>query len=103
MRVKNHPILTITTQKEVTFTFNNETYSGYEGESIAASLWANEVFQLRTTEKKSTGRSMFCGIGNCYDCRINLADYGMVRACITPVENQMVLSSGDEGVANDEL
>ncbi|MFT9846217.1 (2Fe-2S)-binding protein [Aneurinibacillus sp. REN35] len=94
MRVWHHPVLgSLTEQKEVEILFDGSTYHAFAGESIAAALLANGVRTLRYTESKGEPRGIYCGIGHCYECRVEVNGIRSIRACITPVTDGMVISS----------
>jgi len=98
MRIQHHPIVTISPKKQVTFYFNEQIFTGLDGDTIAAALWANRVTTLRHTEKNNMGRSLFCGIGNCFDCRVYIKNQGMVRACNVPIVEGLEVFSTDRGI-----
>ncbi|MEY9976502.1 (2Fe-2S)-binding protein [Lysinibacillus sp. RC79] len=98
MRIQHHPIVTISHKKQITFYFNEHKYTGLDGDSIATALWANNVTTLRHTEKNNMGRSLFCGIGNCFDCRVYIKNQGMVRACNVPIVEGLEVFSTDRGI-----
>lgn len=94
-RVTDHPVLgKIDQRKEVTFTFDRKTYKGFENESIAAALLANDVRTLRHHEEDNEPRGIYCNIGHCFECRVNVNERSGVRACLTPLKDGMVITSG---------
>ncbi|MBP1931723.1 (2Fe-2S)-binding protein [Ammoniphilus resinae] len=97
MRILSHPILGPMAERQtVSITFNGQTYQAMEGESIAAALLANGVRTLRWTEQEQHPRGLYCGIGHCFECRVTVNGVRSQRACITPVEHHMVITSGGE-------
>lgn len=95
MRIKAHPIVQIQTCGDVSFLFNNQEIVGKDGDTIASALWANNIKTFRYSEKLGECRSMYCGIGNCYECRVHLKNRGMVKACITPIHEGMTVFSDE--------
>lgn len=94
-RVYEHPILgPLPEARAVSFTFNEERIVGREGEVIAAALMANGIRTLRDTERAGAPRGLYCAIGHCYDCRVNVDGVSGVRACLTPVREGMRVESG---------
>ncbi|QQK75725.1 (2Fe-2S)-binding protein [Salicibibacter cibarius] len=93
MRITDHPVLGPLENKEVTIQFNGVDYIGLENESIAATLLANGIRTLRYSEKERKPRGIYCGIGHCYECRVTVNGERSVRACITPVKDQMIVES----------
>lgn len=69
--------------KKVSFTFDGKSFSGDEGQSIAAALISHGVTSLRSTRFNEEPRMIFCGIGSCYDCVVTVNNIANQRACIT--------------------
>jgi sarcosine oxidase subunit alpha len=96
-RIVNHPILgTLKEQSTVTFTFDGKTYSGYENDTIASALLANGIRTLRLHEHSGNERGIYCNIGHCFECRVTVNGIPNIRACITPIEHNMVVESGKQ-------
>lgn len=96
-RISDHPILgKLEEKKQVSFTFNNRVYQGLENESIAAALLANGVRTLRFHEESGSPRGIYCNIGHCYECRVNVDGKQGIRACLTPVTEGMAVESGHQ-------
>ncbi len=57
----------------------------YEGESIAAALFAAGVRITRWTARTCSPRGYFCGMGVCQDCLVTVDGSPNVRACMTTV------------------
>ena len=94
-RIVDHPVLgKLSDRKEITFTFDGQTYTGYEGDTIASALLANGVRTLRVHEESGKPRGIYCNIGHCFECRVNVNDEAGVRACLTEVKDNMVVKSG---------
>lgn len=84
-RALNHPILEFEKGKKVTFTFEGQELTGYEGETIAAALHAAGVRYLHESEKKHRHRGLFCAIGNCSSCLMKVNGVPNVRVCVEPL------------------
>ncbi|WP_163099985.1 (2Fe-2S)-binding protein [Peribacillus alkalitolerans] len=84
MRIQ-HPMLSPRSNKTISFSFNYVRYEGLEGDTVAIALWANGVKALRISEKNNEPRGMYCGIGQCYECRIHQSKQGLVKACTTTI------------------
>lgn len=65
----------------------------YEGESIAAALFASGHRFTRWTERTGEPRGYFCGMGVCQDCLVTVDGLPNVRACITPVRDGVRVES----------
>lgn len=63
----------------------------YAGETVAAALFANGKRILRYTSKRREPRSLYCGIGVCYDCLVTVDGLPNQRACMTQVKPGLVV------------
>ena len=52
----------------VKFSYNSIEYEAYEGENLAAALFACGQRELRLSTQKNTPRGIFCLIGSCQEC-----------------------------------
>ncbi len=91
-RIEHHPVLPEPDEaSEVTFTFNGATFSGREGEPVAAALLAAGVRELRSSPVVGEPRGLYCGIGHCYECRLWLGESEegaeRVRGCQAPLQD----------------
>ncbi|CEA02141.1 hypothetical protein BN1048_01614 [Jeotgalicoccus saudimassiliensis] len=94
-RITEHPVLgKIDKSRYVDFQFDGVTYQAIENESLAAALLANNIRTLRRHEKSGTPRGIYCNIGHCFECRVTVNGKSGVRACLTCVEEGMVVESG---------
>jgi NADH dehydrogenase/NADH:ubiquinone oxidoreductase subunit G len=59
----------------------------HAGETIGAAMLAAGIRTTRHTRHAGAPRGMFCGIGACYDCLVQVDGGGPVRACLTPVHD----------------
>lgn len=95
-RINEHPILgSLQHGKTISFTFNNQTYEGYEHDTVASALLANGIHTIRKHEETGNPRGIYCNIGHCYECRCTINDVPNVRACLTPIKENMNISSGE--------
>jgi predicted molibdopterin-dependent oxidoreductase YjgC len=94
MRILEHPILgTLAVQKEIPFFFDGQILKALPGETIASALWANEYFAFRRTPRYGAPRGVFCAIGKCSDCMVNVDGEPNVKACNTLVREGMHIQS----------
>jgi predicted molibdopterin-dependent oxidoreductase YjgC len=92
MRIPHHPILgDETARKEIRITVDGEAVPAYEGEMIAAALGAVGFKRFRVTSKGHDPRGVFCAIGHCTDCAMEVNGRPNVRVCVTPVAPGMVV------------
>lgn len=94
-RIENHPVLgALRAGPVVRLTFDGRTMEAFEGESLAAALLANGVRTLRVHEERGTPRGLYCNIGHCMECRVEIDGVAGKRACLTPVTDGMAVRSG---------
>ena len=74
----------------VGFRYQGRALTAPRGATIAAALLANGIASWRLTRGNGRPRGLFCGIGHCYDCLVDVGESRAVRACQVPV------SEGDE-------
>ncbi|MGH3321052.1 MAG: (2Fe-2S)-binding protein [Streptosporangiaceae bacterium] len=76
---------------EVTFTFDGRTLRAPRGATVAAALMANGIRSWRVTRTGGRPRGLFCGIGHCFDCLVDVRGDGAgevgVRACRTSLRD----------------
>lgn len=72
--------------------FDGRTIEARHGESLAAALAAAGVMRLRTTAH-GAGRGMFCGMGVCQDCLVEIDGKPNQRACMTKVTGPLAVRS----------
>jgi len=90
MRIKNHPILGLEKErKKISIEVDGEKIEAYEGEPIAAALWAAGIRDFRYTKKRNEPRGYFCGIGLCTDCKMIVNGVPNIRTCVTLVQDGM--------------
>ncbi|MDG1859669.1 MAG: (2Fe-2S)-binding protein [Emcibacteraceae bacterium] len=66
---------------EITFYFEGEKFSGFEGESISAALLRAGILNLRTSPS-GKARGMFCAMGVCQECVVEV-DGKKLESCRT--------------------
>lgn len=94
-RIVDHPVLgKLEDKKKITFQFDGQTFEGYENDTIASALLANGIRTLRKHEQSGTPRGIYCNIGHCFECRVTVDDVTNIRACLTPIKENMVIESG---------
>ena len=69
--------------------FDGRTLTAHEGETVAAALTANGVRVFRRTAKRGEPRGLFCGIGQCTDCIMEIDGVPNQRTCMTLVRAGM--------------
>jgi predicted molibdopterin-dependent oxidoreductase YjgC len=89
MRIKEHPIIKFEHGREVTFNYEGKELKGYEGEPIAAALHANGIRSFRHSPKDKRPRGLFCAIGNCSSCLMEVDGEPNVRVCVEELKEGM--------------
>ena len=74
----------------VRFTFDGAEMEGRYGESLAAALTAAGITGFRETSTGAT-RSIFCGMGVCQDCLVDVDGKPNQRACMTKLDAPMTV------------
>jgi len=90
-RIKEHPLLSFERRKLITFFFKGRELSAYSGETIAAALHANGIKVLRYSAKEERPQGLFCAIGKCSSCLMEVDGKPNVRTCITLVRPGMTV------------
>ncbi|WP_179287247.1 (2Fe-2S)-binding protein [Salinicoccus roseus] len=99
----SHPILgELESSNYVNFKFNEKDFKGLEGESLAAALLVNGVRVLRYHEGTGSPRGIYCNIGHCYECRVCVDGRQGIRACLTPIQEGMLVESGVQPYSSPE-
>lgn len=78
----------------VPFTLDGRALSARAGQSVGAALTDAGIRSWRTTRRRGAPRGLFCGIGVCFDCLIEVDGRPDQRACLTPVRPGMRLRTG---------
>jgi predicted molibdopterin-dependent oxidoreductase YjgC len=74
-------------KERVSFTFDDVPMDAPRGQTVAAALLAGGVSSWRVTRSGARRRGLFCGIGACFDCLVDVNDDRAVRACLVPVHD----------------
>jgi len=94
LRITDHPILGKSKNGElVDITVDGKKIKAYAGEMVAAALVASGIKVFRYTEKYNQPRGIFCAIGRCTDCVMEVNGKPNVRTCITSVSKDMVINT----------
>lgn len=90
MRIVEHPIFgSIEKGRPITIFLGGMPVEAFEGDTIAAALWAAGKRVSRFSPKKHEARGLFCAIGYCSDCLMVVNGVPNTRTCVTPVEEGM--------------
>src|SRR5579859_829800 len=75
---------------ELVVTFEGERIPARPGESLAAALTAHGVRAFRTT-RGGRERGLFCGMGVCQECLVDVDGKPNQRACMVKVDRPMTV------------
>jgi thioredoxin reductase len=81
-------------ESAISFTFDGREIKCDAGISIAAALAAVGEYHLRSNGEGDP-RGVFCGMGVCQECRVNVDGVHGIRACMTSVEAGMAVQRDD--------
>lgn len=82
--------------REITVTLDGQPVTAFAGESVAAVLLAEGQRIFRRTLKNNQPRSLFCGMGICFDCLVTVDGVPNIRACLTPVTDGTAIETRSE-------
>ena len=113
-RIWKHPILTFKRDKKVKFYFEGIEVEAYEGESIAAALYAIGIDVFSYSIKLKRPRGAFCMIGKCSSCFMKVNGIPNTRTCIEPVKEglrverqyglaEIPVDEGGESIEEEEV
>lgn len=92
----DHPIT-------LSITVDGEVITGLQGQSVAGVIMANDRLGFRQTAKHDRPRGVFCGIGVCFDCLVEVNGLRDVRACQRKArDGDIVITQGNSGPEDPE-
>ncbi len=74
--------------KKIRLTVDGRPVTAHEGETVHAALTAAGIKGLKNS-RSSQPRGVFCGMGICYECLVQINGLPDQRACMTLAEDQM--------------
>jgi predicted molibdopterin-dependent oxidoreductase YjgC len=83
-------------------TVDGKSVIAYPGETVASALFAAGIRVLRHTAKQGKPRSVFCGIGACFDCLVTVNGVPNQRACMTFAQPRLVVTR-QTGITEKEV
>lgn len=75
------------------FSFDGRPVPFVAGQTVGAALWAEGVRSWRTTRFEGRPRGLFCGIGVCFDCLVEIDGAADERACVTVASEALQVRS----------
>ena len=91
-RITSHPIFDTSDRRSFNIFVNNRPVKVFEGETLAAALWANGFISLGHNPKTGSNRGLYCGIGHCYECRVTVDGMEDIRSCLVQTREGMRVS-----------
>ncbi|MDR3577671.1 MAG: (2Fe-2S)-binding protein [Anaerolineaceae bacterium] len=82
--------------KLVKINVDGKPVEAYEGETVAAVLLSAGISTFRLSQKNKEPRSMYCGMGICFECLVTIDGQHALRACMTPVADGMTVETCKE-------
>lgn len=83
---------------QIRILFEGEPLLARAGESVAAALAAHGIIPLRTT-RSGAARGLFCGMGVCQDCLVEIDGQPGRRACMTMIDRPLAVRRMAHGQA----
>lgn len=90
--ITKHPIIEILERKKVSFSFDGNNLTGFEGMVISSALFMNKIKIFGHHIKDNSPQGIFCANGQCAQCNV-IVNGIPVKACMTPLERSMVIKS----------
>jgi sarcosine oxidase, subunit alpha len=93
-RIEDHPILHVSRGEPFQFTFEDNQITAYQGETIAAALFASGIRIFGHHPKDGSPQGIFCANGQCSQCMV-IADGIPVKSCMAEAKPGMVVEALD--------
>ena len=93
LRIFDHPVLTFNRGPRINIVYNNRLIAAYEGETIAAALYASGIRIFSRSFKYHRPRGISCLSGHCSNCLMRVNGIPNVRTCVEPVRPGMRVES----------
>ncbi|MCL2678265.1 MAG: (2Fe-2S)-binding protein [Clostridiales bacterium] len=93
MRIREHPILRFPAGGKISFFFDGREVEAFEGDTVAGALTAAGLRILAHSRRLGRPRGLFCAIGNCASCLMEVDGQPNVRVCVEKVRPGMQVCS----------
>ncbi|MGQ0668882.1 MAG: 2Fe-2S iron-sulfur cluster-binding protein [Actinomycetota bacterium] len=90
-RLPEGPLEAIDRGRPVTFRLDGRELSAFEGDTVGSALAANGVTITARSFKYHRPRGLLCMTGSCPNCLVDVDGVPNVRACTTPVRQDMTI------------
>ena len=88
-RITQHPIIQFKRDKKIKFSFEGREFLAYEGETVAAALIASGIKVFRYSKRHKRAIGLFCAIGKCSSCLMEIDGVPNQMTCIRLVKEGM--------------
>ena len=85
-----------------TFSFDGREIQFAQGQTVGAALINAGIYSWRVTRRRGSRRGLFCGIGVCYDCLVEVEGTPNQRACLVPAAAGLTVTT-QTGTGHDDL
>lgn len=82
--------------ERINLTVDGKPIDAYKGETVAAAMLAAGIRTFHKSHKHQQPRSLYCGMGICYECLVTINGVHAQRACVTLVEDGMQIETCKE-------
>jgi sarcosine oxidase, subunit alpha len=89
LRIQTHRVLKVERGRKVQFYFGRRRITAYEGETVAAALFAAGVRVFSRSFKYHRPRGLFCIAGHCSNCLMRVDGVPNERVCMRQVRQEM--------------
>ena len=93
LRMQTHPVLRVDRGQKIQFHFDRRLITAYEGETIAAALFAAGIKIFSRSFKYHRARGLFCMSGQCSNCLMRVDGVPNERACMRQVRSGVRVES----------
>lgn len=83
----------------VSFTFEDQKVETRKGDSVAAALALAGHRHLRNSVVSGEPRGIYCMMGTCFDCLVEIDGVADVQACRTTVQDGMSVFRQNDGTS----
>ena len=89
-----HPI--VNRGKILNIIINGNDVQAFEGELVSTVLQSEGISVFNLKHKTGKPAGIYCGMGVCYECLVNVDGVPNIRACQTFIKDGMVINTGDQ-------
>jgi sarcosine oxidase subunit alpha len=95
---ENIPATRIPTDRgeKISLSVNGQFVEAYAGETVSTVLLTTGYLIFQHDAEIHLPRSLFCGMGVCYNCMVTIDGVPNTRACVTPAAAGMVIETKGE-------